>query len=220
MKINKRDFAAVFLDFSIVVLVLVSAFILFLGPPNRSGVQGLGYLRYYTADSNLLLGVAALVSLMFDALVLFKKKEATPRFAKSFLLCASAGTTLVVTAIFYMGEGRLILPGETLQYAGMFMHLITPLVALVRVVGFEEEKNPPKLYDSLFSALPMFIYGVIYIVHLQQTNGYGIADLDWYGSGRASLEHRVATFIILFFVCEVEAMLCWILQKLFSYRFG
>ena len=217
---DKRDFGAVLLDFAIVALVIVSAFVLFLGPANRIGVEGLGYLRYYTVDSNLLLGVAALVSLVFDILVLIKKREDTPRFCKAFLLCASTGTTLVVTAIFYMGEGRLILPGETLQYAGMFMHLITPLVALVRVLGFEEEKKAPKFYDALFAAVPMVIYGIIYIVHLQQTNGYGIAEYDWYGSGRPSLEHRVATFLILFVVCEFEAILGWIVQKLFSYRYG
>ena len=200
--------------------VVISAFFLFLGPANVTGVVGLGYLRYFTVQSNLLLGAVMVIVFVFDLLVLIGKRKTTPRFIKVLLLTFCSTVALVMTAVFYEGEGRLIRHGETLENAGIFMHLMTPMLTVIRVVGFEKEQQETKFYDSFFGAIPMIIYGIWYLTFISVTNGIGQAATDWYGSGRPTIEHRVATFFLLLFLTEVQGFAIWAGQRLVCEKFG
>ena len=50
-----------------------------LGGTGALSVQGLDAFKYFTVDSNALMGLCALVLVPFDILVLLGKKEKTPK---------------------------------------------------------------------------------------------------------------------------------------------
>lgn len=152
-----------------------------MGDGTLSGT-GLSSLRYYTVLSNLLESLAALVTVVFTALILARKASELPRWVT---LLRYAGTTSVsltfVTVMVYLGPvfGFNIMFND----ANLYFHLLIPLLAIMEAVFLSGEKL--RFTDSFIAALPTFLYGVWYIINnlANGREGNDIYYLFYYGYG-------------------------------------
>lgn len=143
----------------------------------------LGALKYFTADSNILAGIVALIYVIAET----RKKELSQKaslFVHCLKLAATAGVTLtmLVTLFFLIpqfGDDWLVLYMDN----NLFFHLIVPILCIVAYIFFEPGAKVITFKQTLFGTTPMLVYAVFYtiniIVHLG--NGMPLKEYDWYG---------------------------------------
>ena len=186
-----------------------------------SGISGgllsegrIAVLRYYTVDSNILMGVAALLSALDELRVLRGKKAG---LSPSLLVLKLTGTvsvtlTMLVT-IFFLGPtlGRIYGFFSLFTNSSFFLHLFNPLLAIA--VWVFCEKQPALRRSAVWlSLIPTVLYIIFYITvtlqHMQ--NGVIAPGYDWYGfflAGPASF------FIVVPIILAVTWAISFFLRK-------
>ena len=148
------------MDLLIVGLVAYAWYVMMvrMGDGTLSG-SGLNSLRYYTV---LLEGLAALLTVVFLALILAGKAKELPRW---LTLLRYAGVTSVsltfLTVMVYLGPvfGFNIMFND----ANLYFHLLIPLLAIAEAVFLSGEKL--RFTDSFVAALPTLLYGIWYVIN-------------------------------------------------------
>lgn len=191
-------------DIGIVGLVIASA-IWMLTSQEAKNAGPWEFMKYYTVQSNFFMGLIALVFIPFDIFVLLGFKNEVPHWLKTVGLLGTVGVVLtMLTVIFFLGPTV----GFGMMYStyNLLMHLITPLVALIRFLFYGTENPKLKIYDSIIGISTMAAYGTFYIINVISHDGYGKTQYDWYGFGKggpfigilAFLAMLLATFVISF----------------------
>ena len=145
---------------------------------NRLPTAGLMGLRYFTTLSNFFAGAAALIVLIY--MIRNREKTELPTaLVRLKLMSAAAVMVTFLVVIAFLGP----VYGFEKLYTGsnFFYHLVIPLAALVDYCFVEKiEKNP--LRDTLFAAIPVLLYGTVYLSNIA-INGVGVwpDTNDWYG---------------------------------------
>ncbi len=186
MKPRLRNWVAISFDFTLVAFVIISVIMIWTGEDATLLGGGWVFLRYFTTDSNILLGVIALIALPFDFLLARKKEKQGHKWLRILYLVGNTGTAItMLTVLFFLGPTM----GYPLMLKGgnLFMHLLTPLVAIVRVFFFEINEVELTWKAAWFGAIPVGVYGIAYMINVVVNDGYGSLDYDWYGFGKAGL---------------------------------
>ena len=115
-------------------------------------------LRFFTTQSNILVAAASLLT----ALAL-SSEGTIPRWIWTLKYIGTAAVTVTMLTVllflapsFGKGALKVLLSGTDL-----FMHLITPLLALVSFCVFE--KRGMTFCQSLWGMLPVVLYGPVYL---------------------------------------------------------
>lgn len=124
------------------------------------------FLWFFTVDSNILLAVASLVLLTFEALILFSKRKAIPHWVIVLKYITVTATTLtLLTVMLYLS------PLLGLEFWKLFLnnnliyHLISPVLGIVSLIIFEaDEKLEWKV--SFLALIPMGLYGIFYVINV------------------------------------------------------
>ena len=191
----KRIFAIVF-DLLIISSVVFSAVWMFTSIPAYETNGGLDLLKYFTVQSNFLLGLIALIVLPFDILVLLGKRESAPTGLRIAFLVANTGTTItLLTVLFFLGP--TLGYGMMFETYNFFMHLLTPLLGMARVLFFETGDRKLRWQVAAFGIVPLAIYGTIYLINIAVHNGYGRIEYDWYGFGKGGLGIGILAFVAM-----------------------
>ena len=118
--------------------------------------RGRSALRFFTAQSNILCAAAALMMCLF------------PQSQVVWLLkyTGTAAVTVTMLTVFLflapsIGEGWTVL----LKGSDFFMHLVTPLLALISFCAFE--KRGMDFRTALLGVLPVMIYGPWYLYKIR-----------------------------------------------------
>ncbi len=106
--------------------------------------------RFFTVQSNVLCALSALLLCLFPG-------------SRAVWLLKYAGTAAVsvtmLTVLFYLGP--LFGYKKLLSGGDLFMHLITPLLALVSFCAFE--KRGLAFSEALWGLAPVILYGALYM---------------------------------------------------------
>ncbi len=164
----------------LITLLVLAAVIWMFFSVNTEGssllASGFECFKFFTVDSNVLMGIASLLSLIF---ILIKKESV---FISVFKYIATASVTLTfLTVMFYLGPVFGML--SMLQGPNSLMHLVIPVIAIVHLLFVEPKLKEHKKRYILFSVIPMMVYGVIYLINVAANNGYGNVNYDWYFFG-------------------------------------
>lgn len=147
-------------------------------------------LRFFTVDSNVMCGIGAIISLIY--LIINKNYH---KWVVLFKLAATVSLFLTfMVVLFYL----VPMFGFSTQYsdANAFMHLLTPLLAMVQFILIEPKKDI-KFLENIYGVIPMFVYGIFYITNVAIHDGYGTFDYDWYYFGTYGLGIGIIIFIII-----------------------
>ncbi len=165
----------------ITVFVFIGAYLTFFVHDDSSMLitDGIENLKYYTVLSNILAGIVAFISVIQHVQKKRKKQSVRHFLAYARMVSATAVTVTFLTIGLFLGP----LYGYSKMYrnANFFFHLVVPLLVVVDLVFFEDEKEYP-FGATLAAAAFTFAYGVFYLVNIF-INGIGKwpESNDWYG---------------------------------------
>ena len=174
------------INLSIFVLEVVALFWMMFG--SGAGVLiGSKWIvfKYFTVDSNVLMGIAALIMAIEQWLVISGKKTEIPTWVYVLKLAATAGVTLTIlvtvcylTPFVYASLGLFALYTNS----NFLFHLLNPILSIVVLTFFEKTKKM-KFYHTFTSLTPVFLYAIYYVgvtlAHI--SNGVIEEGYDWYG---------------------------------------
>ena len=161
------------------------------------GGSGWSDLKYFTVESNLLVGVVSVLWLVFRFV---KGKDALPKWL-TYLKYLSAASVFVTFSVVVLFLGPVYGYGRMYYGSNLFFHLLIPLAAIAEFALFEEGEIT---FRASFSAvIPPVIYGIGYLVNCL-VNGIGSWETvrnDWY----SFLEWGYPVGIVIFFVIAAIA---------------
>ena len=135
------------------------------GVPESASANGLNFFKYYTSQSNVLVGIISFIILAFAIKNIVQKRDEMPIWLSVLSLVATTATTvtfltsalfLAPTSVangnsyFSMFEGRLF-----------FLHFLTPLLAIILVV-FLLNQNLFTWKHGMLCVLSVAIYSSFY----------------------------------------------------------
>lgn len=177
MKTNKKSFVT---NCIITIFVLIGSCLTFFVHDEGAMLltDGIENLKYYTVLSNVLAGIVAFMGVIRYV----QKNEIKPmsRFLTyARLVSATAVSVTFLTIAAFLGP----LYGYSKMYrnANFFFHLVVPLLVVIDLLFFEEEKEYP-FGATLAAAAFTFAYGAFYLINIF-INGIGEwpDSNDWYG---------------------------------------
>ena len=137
--------------------------------PDALGSVGNACLKYFTTDSNILAGIAALIMLIFNVARFSKPDALIPRWVSVLKYTGTAAVALtLLTVVFFLGPVFALksgIKGYMLMFEGntLILHLTTPLIAIISLLFFEKD-NEFSMGDCLIACLPSFLYSIVYFI--------------------------------------------------------
>lgn len=173
------------LNIIIVVLVLITCTSMFVGfrfMPDQTLLElnGTEMFKFYTVDSNILIGIVSFILAIFEYKLLRGKIDKIPESVYILKMIGTAAITLTfIVTLFFLAP----LYGFYAMYNNnnLFFHLITPILSIISYIFFEKYDN--KYRYAFLGILPMFIYSIYYtsmvLIHI---NDDGLTfKYDFYG---------------------------------------
>ncbi len=163
------------------------------------------FLTTYTGLSNLFIGVVCLLCALYRIIY---KVDKIPKwlFIIKIVFISQITITFFITALYLspqLGADWWMLYNN----AGLFNHLITPVLAMVTFLFFEK-KVDIKWYECFYSIIPIVLYAVIYITNVfthLNPDGTTSTTYDIYGffrfGGGFFILFLVGFFALAFGIC-------------------
>ena len=194
----------------IVFLFLLAALCL-VPPLVRSSVTPEGFrlfaykaaFKYFTIDSNLLCGLAALCEAA--ALLFFPKEKDAPVWTSVFLLAGTVSVTITfLTVLFFLGP----VYGYGSMYIGdeLYMHLIAPVCAILLWVTLLRPCCRVPKKAAWLGALPLLIYAAYYLLNILCN---GVSGNDWYGMARWGGAWYLPTGLLMALIALLTSLVLW-----------
>lgn len=209
------SYALLFL-LEIIAVAWMASGIRFSSGPSVLSANRLEMLRYFTVDSNILMGIVAAVIAWENLQVLQGKKEQVPGGCYYWNLAATTGValTFLVTVGFLAPQfGKTWY--QLFQDSNFLMHLIAPVTAILLFI-FAEGHRMNCFPATLSGLVPMAIYAAYYCVNaiVHAENGIVPESEDWYGFLRAgSLKRGPAVILIFIAGTWLITFALWALQQ-------
>jgi len=138
-----------------------------IGQVGAGEMHGLGYFKAFTVDSNVLVGIVALIGFVFNIKNIIKKEYIIPRWLeKLYLIGASSVFLTIVTVIVFLTPLRYIKTGSFMVlYSGtLFLyHLLNPILAVITIM-FVLNNYKISYKEGWLGIIPMVIYAIVYII--------------------------------------------------------
>ncbi|MCQ2512394.1 MAG: hypothetical protein MJ092_03300 [Lachnospiraceae bacterium] len=155
--------AALILNIFIIGTMVYSLVVFFTGiGDGNMAVHGTRCFMFFTIDSNLLMALASIVSIICLIKQLKDNRYVFPKSVTVFNLIATAGVTITFLVVLcFLGPISGYLP----MYAGtnLFMHALNPIAAIILYM-FLQTDNRMTLKNNIFGIITTIVYGTVYAV--------------------------------------------------------
>ncbi len=183
MKKDVKKTISIILNSMIVICTVLATIMMFTGLKFSQGTEAvlestkLGMFRFFTVDSNILMGITSLAYLI----EIVRNKNISRQLYLTKLASTTAVTLTFLVVVLYLGpisKGGMI---SMFRNSNLFFHLITPLLSIISFT-LTEKYNAKSVKDSFVGLIPTAIYGIYYlgniILHLE--DGKVSPRYDWY----------------------------------------
>lgn len=146
-----------FLISTILVTYFTVAFGTVAGQVDTGSSYGLSYLATFTVESNIFLGLTALVSLIAT-----RKNKPNPTL---YLIAATLVVLTCLVVVLYLSPLRVAASKgyfDMLIGPMFFFHFFNPLLAALTLIFLFPSREKLTLKSRLFALLPLSLYGVFY----------------------------------------------------------
>ena len=161
-------------------------------------------LKFFTVDSNIFMGIVALI---------FAIKERHPlsrrMYVWKFAATVSVSLTfLIVFCYFWLVLGIPIL--SLLQNSNLFFHMVIPVLSIITFVCFERTDKIRFRY-TWCGLIPTFIYAIFYaiVAFTHMEGGTVPARYDWYGFTKAGLGPAIAVIPGMLIITYIICLILW-----------
>ena len=202
-----------FLIFALVATVFTVRVLVYDDTEQSLMENGLAILKFFTVQSNVLMGIVALVFGCYRIREL-KIGKLPPKAIFVIKHVATAGVALTfLTVVLYLSPINPAGYFDLFTGANFFFHFLVPVIAIVAQVFFDGEKMP--FSYTVFGVIPMFLYGLWYIVnaltHLE--NGKVVPEYDWYYFLQGGTVMSIAIVVGMIVLAFAISALMWLIEK-------
>lgn len=221
MKNKSKTKIAFILNIIIVVLTII-AFIIMLtdfkfmsGKETTIASSSIGRFRFFTIDSNLLMGIVALIFLIQQKKLLNgKTKEINKKYYILNLMATSAVSLTFMITFFYLGQ---ITPNGLLSMymnTNLFFHGIIPILSIINFIFFEKT-DKLKIKDTFISLIPVIIYASYYLINvlIHIENHKVSPEYDWYWFVQDGVWKIVFVVPLILGISYIISISLWKLNK-------
>lgn len=217
----KRIKIAIILNVILVILTAFASFCMFTGFKFMSGPEivleatKLQMFSFFTVDSNLFLGIVALLSAYYEVKFLKKEIKDIPKIIYILKLMATTAVGLTFLVVFaYLGpitEYGII---SMIVNSNLFFHLIIPVLSMITFMFFEKT-NKLTFKDSFYGLVPMLLYAVYYltniIIHME--NGKVSPKYDWYWFVQNGVWTAILVVPLIALLTYIISLVLWKVNK-------
>ena len=208
------------LNIIIVVLTIIASIIMFTGFKFMEDEMILtstkiGMFRFFTVDSNVLMGLSALVFSIYEIKVLKGKLEEIPIKIYILKLMATVGVGLTFLTVFcYLGPISKGGIPSMLKNSNLFFHFIIPVLSILNFILFERT-DKIKFKYTFMGVLPMMIYAIYYtinvLIHIE--NNKVFPKYDWYWFVQGGLWQIAIVIPLIFGGTYLISLILWRLNR-------
>lgn len=169
-------------------------------------------LKFFTVDSNLLMGAIAAVLAVLEILFLCGKITQIPAWAYTLKLVGTVGVVLtMLTTVLFLAPFLVEDYWSLFRNANLFFHLVVPLVCLL-VYLFGESTTSVRWRYSFWGMVPMGMYAIFYTInalsHIQ--DGKVPYAYDWYGFVQGGVSNMAFVLPIMLLGTYLICYLLWL----------
>ena len=169
---NKNIKISLIINIIITILTIAASIIMFTGFKFMYGYDPvlestkIGMLRFFTVESNMFMGIVALIYAINEIKILKGKKEEISLKNSVLKLMGTVAVSLTFLVVFtYLGPISKNGIPSLLMNSNLFFHLIIPVLSILVFVIFERT-DKIKFRYTIFGVLPSFLYGIYYLTNI------------------------------------------------------
>ena len=198
----------------IVILTIFATIVMFTGIKLTNGAEPilettkLGVFKFFTVDSNILMGITSLIFIILG----IKNIEISKNLYRLKLMATTSVALTFIVVFTYLGpiskDGIISL----LQNSNLFFHLIIPVLS---IITFIIEKTNLKIKDTIYGIIPTLIYGTIYTANilLHTENGKVSPIYDWYWFVQNGISTAIIVVPIIILITYMISLILWKLNR-------
>ncbi|MBE6160642.1 MAG: hypothetical protein E7158_00270 [Firmicutes bacterium] len=203
----------------ILVLVTLGTIFMVIGFSFMGGTQvltstGFSPLKYYTVDSNILVGIASLLIVIYECRLSNNKIKEIPKFifilkyVSTVAVCLTFLVTLFYLAPLY-GNKFLFL----YKNSNLFFHLLVPILSFISFTLYEKANLEFK--HTFYGISTMILYGVYYAtnIFIHQKNGVVTIEYDWYSFVKDGVSNIFIVFPVMIIFTYLISVMIYKLNK-------
>lgn len=204
------------LNIIIVILTLLATIMMFTGFKFMDGdiileSSKLSMFRFFTVDSNIFMGIVALIFIIVEIRLLKGKSNDIGTGYYILKLIGTVGVTLTfLTVVFYLSrvvDGGLPI---LLKNSNLFYHLIIPVLSIITFIFFERT-NKIKFKYTFLGISTMVLYGIFYVTNiLVHIDGGKVAPTyDWYYFVQGGTEYIFIVLPLMLMITYIISLILW-----------
>ena len=221
MKNDKIDIK-ISLVFNILIfaLMVIASIIMFTGfkfmeaEPLLESTK-IGMLKFFTVDSNILMGIVALIFAINQIKILKGKKEEISTKLIVFKMASTVAVGVTFVTVFgYLGPISKGGIPSLLKNSNLFLHLIIPVLSMINFALFERTSKIKFRY-TLYGILPTLTYGMLYMINLliHMEDGKVSPVYDWYWFVQGGMWQAAIVIPIMLFMTYIITIILWRINK-------
>lgn len=179
--------------------------------------SGAEMFKFFTIDSNVLMGVIALFTALQLRQVIRGQREDLSTACYVWYLAGTVGVTLtMLVTVFFLEPTMAPQFGLFALFAGsnFLLHLFNPLLAIVTFTVFEKTRKIP-FRHTLTGIVPMVLYAVFYLANCMRHAVNGMVDIayDWYGFLAGGVKTVWIVIPVIFLFTWLISVALWRLNR-------
>ena len=201
----------------IFIMTLFASIVMFSGFKFMPGLDlvlestSIGMFRFFTVDSNMFMGIMALIFAIYEYKVIKGIKKDISKIITVLKFMATVSVSLTFVVVFaYLGpitKGGVVL---LLKNSNLFFHLLIPLFSIINLIIFERS-NKLKFRDCIYGIIPTVLYGIYYLtnilIHIE--NGSVSPKYDWYYFVQGGLSNAFIVIPLMLLVTYIISIILW-----------
>ncbi len=219
---NKVQLALIF-NVIIVLMTVFASVAMFCGFKFMSGYDlvldsnKLGMFRFFTVQSNLFMGIVALIFVIKEYKYLKDDKEISLS-AYVLKMVATVSVALTFVVVFtYLGpvvKGGL---AALLMNSNLFFHLFIPVFSIITFIFLENDKKIDFKY-TIYGLIPTFLYEIYYLsnilVHMENNSVSPV--YDWYYFVQNGVSGALIIAPMMLFITYILCLIIWGLNRIYK----
>lgn len=207
----KKIKVSLILNIIIVLLVILATIFMFTGFKFMPGgslleVSKVEMFKFYTVDSNILMGIVSLIFIIYEKKLLKNKIKKIPKKVYIIKLIATSGISLTfITTSFFLAPSYGFY--AMFNNNNLLFHLVVPVLSIITYIFFEKYDNKYKY--AILGIIPMFLYSIFYITNIliHLNNGGLTFKYDFYGFLQGNLNNIYLVIPVIYLISYIISML-------------
>lgn len=222
-KFNKNNTKiSMIINIVISLFSIVASCIMFTGFKFMNGYEPvlesakIGMLRFFTVESNIFMGIVALIFAINEIKLLKGKIKdiSTKIYILKLMSTTAVGLTFFVVFAYLGPISKGGIP-SMLMNSNLFFHLVIPVLSMINFIFFEKT-DKLKLRYVISGIIPTFLYEIYYLgnvlIHMEE--GKVSPTYDWYWFVQNGVWTAVIVAPMILVISYIISLILWKFNKM------